>query len=262
MDTDQLKIAVILEKIKSKAIPAAKGFELIKNIRGNPLPKAAEAAPFFLFDIIWRPNELDSSLPVTRGGGPLLIFDPEPELWLLLKDILQDEAELIWAAPGAAFADLGDGKYQINPLREEDYRRLFTTLHNRGLMPERIIHSGSDADFNSEPGTLKLLLEKGFLSLFNLVRPLLQGKFPTAPGIIYVYATHGKIQPQFAAVGAFNRTVSLENSSFQCKTIGMERIATVEAGKALLREFEAGPEEKSPRERKGRPYRLRKKGSI
>jgi polyketide synthase PksN len=243
MDTDQLKIAVILEKIKSKAIPAAKGFELIKNIRGNPLPKAAEAAPFFLFDIIWRPNELDSSLPVTRGGGPLLIFDPEPELWLLLKDILQDEAGLIWAAPGAAFADLGDGKYQINPLREEDYRRLFTTLHNRGLMPERIIHSGSDADFNSEPGTLKLLLEKGFLSLFNLVRPLLQGKFPTAPGIIYVYATHGKIQPQFAAVGAFTRTVSLENSSFQCKTIGMERIATVEAGKALLREFEAGPEE-------------------
>jgi len=240
MLTDHLIITDVLNKIERKQISAKEGFELIKSIkRGNP-EVAHNLKPALYFNSLWQKAAAVSSSQTSGFSGTILLFDNSPDLWEALKRISGSMLRAVLVEPGSGFKNLGEDRYSINVASYEDYSRLFTELHKSERMPYRILHLLSHGDFDSDYRSLNLQLESGLYSLYMMVKALMGCNLRNCLEILYVYPTGGKVQPQFAAVSAFARTLCLENARFMCKTVGMESLMPSAAIEVLYNEFESG----------------------
>jgi len=123
---------------------------------------------------------------------------------------------------------LGRDTYSIRPQHPADYRQLLATLIQQHGLPSNIIHLWSQASFVSESMALNAQLEVSLFSIFHLSQALLEQK-PLEPiQLLYIYLeTPEALQPQYAALSGFAKTIRLENPKLSYKTIAVSTLDKV-----------------------------------
>ncbi|MCP4688927.1 MAG: SDR family NAD(P)-dependent oxidoreductase, partial [Desulfobacterales bacterium] len=176
--------------------------------------------------------------------GVHLVFDNRPGISGALERRLQGRGAVVRVASGDGFQRIDDRLYTIDPGRRDDYGELIRALHERGLIPEKILYAWG-GDPAAPPGP-DPALQKGFYSVLYLTRALMERGFrpsdggPDALRLLYAYTDHGENGALFAALSSLFKMIYYENPRFYFKAAEMDPVSE-DALDDMLRELHAGP---------------------
>ncbi|GAV11581.1 SDR family NAD(P)-dependent oxidoreductase [Paenibacillus sp. NAIST15-1] len=220
----------ILEQVKKRVITAAEGYrhinELLQKYQGsvNHLTHSGGELDVGYFQEEWIESE-----PDTRKNAALfhriLFFDTDglagDALAVGLK--MQDSpARVMIVRPGSSFRELGPDLFEVNPVVKEDYQQLVQIMVARNIIPDKIIHWWSRTTYGGyASSTLQQQLDQGVFSLLYITQSLMEQKLGRKVSLDYVYSGT-EVQPQYAAVNGFVKTLHLENPDFAYKTVGIQ----------------------------------------
>ncbi|RKZ54148.1 MAG: non-ribosomal peptide synthetase, partial [Candidatus Parabeggiatoa sp. nov. 2] len=221
----------ILEMVENHQITSEEGFRLIKNKSNN-----IQTTVKLYYYPVWEKSLLDEHSIKTQTQYQILLFDMDDTRHQRFKERL--ETEVILVTPGERYQVLSPGGYSINPNDPADYKKLLGAYCSQHGLPSHIIHLWSQAPFVSESAqALNAQIEKGFLSIFHLSQAILTQK-PVEPiQLLYVYLeTEEALQPQYAALSGFAKTIRLENPKLNYKTVALPTLDNVV--ETVLAEFQ------------------------
>jgi len=177
------------------------------------------------FRLDWKSSpQADAAYASDRG--PVLLFDMDASRSGAVAKRLG--AETILVLPGTKFEIKNRNTLVINPGDPDQYRQLMSRLTEEGRVPNRFIHLWSQGSFDADKNRLSTQIDMGLNSIFHLTQTLMERKPTTARHLLYIYhEPEQAIQPQYAAVSGFVKTVRLENPNLIFKTIGISDLAAV-----------------------------------
>ncbi|EDN72940.1 hypothetical protein BGS_1114 [Beggiatoa sp. SS] len=127
--------------------------------------------------------------------------------------------------PGEKYQKWDSQTYSINPNHPADYQKLLGALTGQ---PRYIIHLWSQAPFVSEQAALSAHLKMSLYSCFHLCKALLMQKRPESIQLLYIYLeTPEALQPQYAAVSGFAKTIRVENPKLNYKTVALPNLDNI-----------------------------------
>jgi acyl transferase domain-containing protein/SAM-dependent methyltransferase len=186
-------------------------------IRGLTVARAAApSGERLFFRPVWRPSPRPES---TGAPGPILVLDGDGETAARLRAHLPGEAVAV-AVPGPRFARVGPRDYEIDPASAEDYARLLEALAPEERPRRILVTWGAQAEPVPSEGVPDLT--RGFSALLHLSQALMKIRRSGPVTLGYVYPVQGDLAPpHLAALGAFARTLRLENPDLRLQTIGL-----------------------------------------
>ncbi|MBF0442951.1 MAG: SDR family NAD(P)-dependent oxidoreductase, partial [Oligoflexales bacterium] len=167
-----------------------------------------------------------------------LIFDNNEEFFVRLKDKSPGKMDIL-VKPGRKFVELSDHIFEMDYTNPDDYENLIGRLVENGRMPRDIVHMWSSGDFEKNDSQLKNQLEKGVYSLFSLSKAIIRNKIREKINLVYLYLNKsGNVQPQYAAVSGFIKTLMQENPRINARIIEAGGIETLD--EILMGEMASG----------------------
>jgi acyl transferase domain-containing protein/acyl carrier protein len=153
----------------------------------QPLKKPDIADWFYIPS--WKRSILPGHKDRNTDKACWLVFADETGLGeRLVKQLKQEGQDVIQVRSGAAFTNINDSEYTIDPGQGHDYETLFNRLGTLNKMPDRIVHSWSIT--TGEKGTDEIQ-DLGFYSLFYLARAIGKHSFKDhKPVKIVVVSNH------------------------------------------------------------------------
>ena len=168
--------------------------------------------------------EHPGAVPFT--DGPVLLFDSDDRRQAVLRHKLGSDVILV--RPGAQYNASTPSSFVIDPGNPDDYGKLISSLKDQNRLPKGMIHLWSQGAFSEDEDDLKRQLEMGLYSLFYLSRAFLAEKPAILSQILYLYPEPtGYLQPHYAAVGGFAKTLLTESTKLVCKTIAFSAVDDV-----------------------------------
>ncbi|XKK15661.1 polyketide synthase dehydratase domain-containing protein [Bacillus sp. CB28A.1] len=155
---------------------------------------------------IWKKNE--EMIEKDSVKSPTILFDKDEELFYELQS--KGDNNVLLIKPGNTFKQLGNNIYEINPLEESDYKKLFQYLKNKSVNYSNIVHLWS---FGLDDRTVTEQLQYSLYSLFYTSRTLLENKIKGIVNVLYFYPLNN---PLFEAMNGFHKSIHLEKPSIQC----------------------------------------------
>jgi amino acid adenylation domain-containing protein len=204
----------IFEMVENHQITSEEGFRLIKN-KSNNNQTTVKLYP------IWEKSPLDEQSIKKQMEYQILLFDMDDTRHSNFKEHLKSEVILV--TPGESYQKLGPQTYSINPNHLADYQKLLAALN---LEPSHIIHLWSQTPFVSDK--INAQLEISLFSIFHLSQALLSQKPQNPIQLLYIYLETPKaLQPQYAALSGFAKTIRLENPKLNYKTVALPNLDNV-----------------------------------
>ncbi|PKM51733.1 MAG: hypothetical protein CVV02_05580 [Firmicutes bacterium HGW-Firmicutes-7] len=180
--------------------------------------KALKKTAILKYSSQWE-KEKPSKKKLEEKIDSIVLFDVDHALCNTLKKTIR---QVILIRPGKKYAELDKDLYEIRTNNEEDYERLLMDLKNKNINLRLIIHNWSKDKYDSNEKAVKLQLNKGVYSLFNLTTEIMKGKVKDKIKILYRYTYDDEAaEPSYAGVSAFAKTVKIENPQIEIKTVGM-----------------------------------------
>ncbi len=186
-------------------------------------------------ETIWCENVWEASATneptagMTASSGFTLLFDMENSRHASFKEKFGGAVVLI--QPGKAYRKTNANTYFIHPEKPEDYKKLLADLKaHHDQLPGHIIHLWSQNPLGEEETALNTRLNEGLYSIFHLSQALFEQKRSKPVQVLYLYQVAGGVQPPYAAISAFTRSIHLESAKLHYKTIALsnpEEAATV-----------------------------------
>ncbi|WP_440201282.1 SDR family NAD(P)-dependent oxidoreductase [Bacillus thuringiensis] len=159
----------------------------------------------------WEKNE--GRIGQYNVESPIILFDKDEELFYELQS--KEDKKVLLIKPGNTFKHLEDNIFEINPVEEEDYKKLFQYFKNISINYSNILHLWS---FGLDDRIVTEQLQHSLYSLFYTNRALVEQKMKGIVNVLYFYPLNN---PLFEAMSGFHKSIHLENPRIQCKTIGM-----------------------------------------
>ncbi|MBF0398091.1 MAG: SDR family NAD(P)-dependent oxidoreductase, partial [Desulfobacterales bacterium] len=201
----------------------------IKNFSLRPLKKDITINKIYLQNL-WKKSEIEIKDKASLTE-PVLIFDLDESRYNSFVTALCEDITL--AIPGEKYIKINEKTYSINPSDPSDYKELIENLNKK---PKYIIHMWSQDNFAYDEKLLLSQIERSFYSLFHLSQALLKQKLTSEIQLIYIYKeTENNLQPQYAALSGFIKTLAIENPKLICKTIAISDLSKVQ--EAIYNEF-------------------------
>ncbi|PKM94865.1 MAG: hypothetical protein CVU84_08035 [Firmicutes bacterium HGW-Firmicutes-1] len=217
IDMDKLKI---MNMIKDKEITPEEGFKLINGIKDNS-KLITYQEKWIEKDIVIK--EMDISLKDNT-----IIFDTNNELMELIRDYSLENnssSQIILVLKGRSYKKISPNEYQINPNNQNDYYKLVASMKEDGLIPKNVLHFWSKNELRKDEKYISGSLNESIFSLFYLVQEMMKLKLEGKINLLYLYkGDFVKVQPQYAGIGGFLKTLKIENPTFECKSIGVKEI--------------------------------------
>ncbi|MCP4702963.1 MAG: hypothetical protein GY862_39790, partial [Gammaproteobacteria bacterium] len=186
-------------------------------------PQTGTAVTMY-YQSVWKGAKLENQ---ALALDAVLLFDLDDSRHSSFKERLSSEVILV--TPGDCYQESAPQKYSVNPGRPADYQKLLAALtrQNAGL-PGHIIHLWSQAPFVNDEAALNAQLDMSLFSVFHLSQAIFAQKPSSRIQLLYIYLeTEEARQPQYAALSGFAKTVRLENSRFDYKTIAVQTLDKV-----------------------------------
>ncbi|RKZ92367.1 MAG: hypothetical protein DRR19_04435 [Candidatus Parabeggiatoa sp. nov. 1] len=208
----------------------------LKDFSVRALTAQAETPVTLYYQNVWEPSVLPEQLGPFTPTSTVLLFDTDDSRYKSFKQSLKSEVILV--TPGSNYQVLDSQTYSINPNQPADYQKLLAALLGQTGLPSHIIHLWSQAPFGSSEAALNVQIEKGLWSIFHLSQALLGQKLVDPIQLLYIYLeTEEVLQPQYAALSGFAKTIRLENPKLSYKTVALPIVDKVMD--IVLREFQA-----------------------
>jgi acyl transferase domain-containing protein/ubiquinone/menaquinone biosynthesis C-methylase UbiE len=156
----------------------------------------------------------------------IIVFDRGGTLYHQLKEEaareLGQEIRVVLVKPGEATRCLAADVYEVEPNGEAGYKELIKLLVQNQIAFDHMIHFWvNDEDFGDFDTDMEEL-NYSLYSLFYFSKAVMQEKLHSPIQITYVYSmTDDSIHPVHGGVMGFLQSLSLENTYFSCKTIGV-----------------------------------------
>ncbi|NEW09011.1 amino acid adenylation domain-containing protein [Paenibacillus sp. SYP-B3998] len=164
--------------------------------------------------------------------GTLLIFDDSVET----RDRLKTDNPIILVKPGETYKDYQNNSYEINPMQQDDYRKLLADLRKKNIIPNKIVHMWSR---NTSSNEIENLMQKGIYSLFYLTRSLMEETPNEKVKVLVIYKDEAHISSALSgAISGFAKTLRIEHPKFFFKII-QQKSESTHLKDILLSEFEA-----------------------
>jgi len=222
--TDAMKFDVQLVDDDGRVCVLVRDFLMRPADAGMPA-SASDASVTALFACRerWIPRPIDQTAPTGRIS--VLVFDHDAEL----RDALSrhpDVAEVTLVVPGAGFARLAEGLYQVKPGDVASVQRLFDALQSRAAWPQRVLHLWNRSTAVAA-ATLEESLERGFYSWMALAQCCAREKAPLELLLLHESdaspdarsAAAQAAQAASEAGSAFLRTMRLEHPASTGRSI-------------------------------------------
>ncbi|MEK8019991.1 MAG: type I polyketide synthase, partial [Candidatus Parabeggiatoa sp.] len=169
------------------------------------------------YQSVWEPDVLEKQMG-THTPTRVLLFDTDSSRYFRFKE--RFSTQVILVTPGERYLQLAPDTYSINPKHPADYQKLLSTL------PSHIIHLWSQAPFVST--ALNTQLDMSLFSIFHLSQAILLQKPSELIKLLYVYLESDEaLQPQYAALSGFAKTIPLVNSKLNYKTVALPSLDKV-----------------------------------
>ncbi len=104
-----------------------------------------------------------------------------------------DPLRIVTVEPGSRFGALGEGRYTIDPSRQDDYERLVAALDAAGQMPQAVAHlwESSASAGADDPDATEKAQHRGFYSVIWLTQALVAHRFEGADPLSLKVVTAG-----------------------------------------------------------------------
>nr|ALD83703.1 tAT polyketide synthase [Sorangium cellulosum] len=202
----------------------------IRELAVRPLGAAGRAAEprsgCFLHEPVWEEQDEPPRGDLTAATIPpvVLVLDVDGSLRDALKRRFAAagaRARVLLVTPAAGASGPLEDAFVVRPDAPDDYRGLASDLARDGLVPGWIVHAfsrGAAAD------DVEGQLARGFRSILYLTQALV----PAAPGEVRLLFVHPEdeagLRPAFAAVGAFAKTLRLEDPRLRYGTLALRSL--------------------------------------
>jgi len=155
-----------------------------------------------------------------------IINTPTSERFLIFGDVIKDKIQSICPnhiliTSDKTYEKVSETHYSICPDDEKHYQQLFEELDQ---LPIYMIHFWSQASFKKEDTEIKKSLSNSLISLFYLSKALLKKQLSEVVRIICVVPPN---QPVYEAISGFSKTLALESTRIQIKTLEMPETSEI-----------------------------------
>ena len=175
---------------------------------------------------VWKGTELstlsgsDEKFPVS---GPVLIIDTTEDLYWAMEartSGMPDRNSLVLLKPKHAFQETEQANFTIDPEQEEHFHQLIENLKAQDRLPRLIVHNGLVPENMDTKEQVDQQLNFSFYAMFYLSKALIGQKHQMPLQILSLFSGNMDIPAApYAALGAFFKTLTLENPKYQGKVI-------------------------------------------
>jgi polyketide synthase PksN len=207
----------------------------------NKLPKemnSLKSAPTFYYKKVWEVENSSISQARSSLTGTILLFDVNHELYNVLQT--QTEAAIFLVKPGKQYDQLDNNMVVIDPTNKHDYKILFESLSNKGIIPNKIIYNWSSDPIITGHNLINNRMERGVYSVLLLSQAITESKVNSKIQLVYVYhSTNNYEVPENSAMKGFFITLQKENPLFSYKTVELldTSISLYKIAILLIKEF-------------------------
>jgi acyl transferase domain-containing protein len=186
----------------------------------------------------WKPSATPSPAPaaVERAGRWLIFCDDSGVGERAAAQLAGAGRRVAAARAGEAFHKLGEGAYELEPGRREDYDTLVKDLAAGGGLPDCILHLWNVGPLAAGPEALERLPERGFWSLLYLAQALGRANVTQRIHLAAVsssmqrVAGEERLVPERALLLGPVKTMSQEYPNVRCVSVDI----ALPAGEALI----------------------------
>ena len=139
----------------------------------------------------WRRVPVNRPNSEKQSGSWLLFDDGLGVAEALAATLAARGARVVRVLPGAAFAALGEGLYQVAPAEAADYRQLLRALRDADRLPDHVAHLWLLDPVGQAPDDAERQGERGLYSLVPLLQALATD-VPARPVGLAVVASHAR----------------------------------------------------------------------
>jgi len=205
----------------------------------------------WVYTPVWkRTDKMVDRLDATRfSKEKIVLFSDAMGIGDQLIEVLCPELVIrVDNAPN--FCILNQHHYGINPDSASDYERLFKELSKEGIVPDRIIHGWTLAEYQKSFGVndIAAIQEKGYYSLLNIAQSItllgIDGEIQLdviTNGLFEVIGNE-TLQPLKNTLLGASKVVSQETSNLHCRLIDLDLESDVLTGKLLSSVLALDPE--------------------
>jgi len=212
----------------------------------------------WLYELRWQEQPLPEPAASASVGGVWVLFADATGLAARLRERLEARGEAcITALPGPGYRSLGEGRYELDPTRPDDFRRLLADLSTAGGRLRGAVHLAAlGAEAAADP--LRPARAACLGAALHLAQALLQPG--NSAGMRLCLVTRGAQAvagsdvpaPAAAALWGLGHTIPSEHPELDCRCVDLD---PGDAGlDALERELDAGDGEDAVAYRGGRRY--------
>ncbi|WP_410511161.1 SDR family NAD(P)-dependent oxidoreductase [Paenibacillus sp. BR2-3] len=152
--------------------------------------------------------------------GNLLVFAADKSLEMLLRNSFTSLFDsLVFVTAGESFGKVEELRYQLRMDQQEDYVSLLSSLEQRGLFPNSILHLISEESVHSD--RLDTAMKSSIYSIFSMTKALLSFKKRTKINILFQYKESENYSIH-AAMDGFIKSVMIENPNLLFKTVSTD----------------------------------------
>lgn len=204
-------------------------------VRTTPAPGPIEEKQRACYVQQWIQNALPSLSQTSPINAPVLILDSSEGLFLAIKEC-PGCGPVVLVKPGTEFAEIGQNIFTVDTQREETFQAFVGSLKSRSLLPGIVIHQASQACNLEIKEQVDRQLNEGVYTLLHLCKALMREKHQKPFRIVSAFSHHpGTTAPLAAAMGAFFKTLTLENPGFLAKVVDIQS-QSEDAGLAIAQE--------------------------
>jgi polyketide synthase PksN len=181
----------------------------------------------------WRAAELGEGVD---DGTALWLLDNDEALYAALRARGVNAA---LAVPGEDYADLGGGRFRLNPREREHYARALAALAAQGRAPQRIVCHWAKFEAPQDDAALDAALAHAPYALLALAQALAESKPAGRVRLCWLHRGGAALQPHNEAVDGFLRSLALEHPKFDCKTVALDEAPAERVALRVLAELDA-----------------------
>ncbi|NOR45478.1 MAG: SDR family NAD(P)-dependent oxidoreductase [Candidatus Delongbacteria bacterium] len=233
-------------------------YGMISNIISTESTDTKKDIKHWYYEPSWKRSSLINTNRNENDNFRSLIFTDRHGLGeSLLVNLQRSSNQVITAAIGEEFKMINTSSFEINPEREEDYKKLFEKIAEINQLPDRIIHLWNVEDCNSvdllTKDKVKEAQNLGFYSLLSIAKEL-GNVAPSHKSKMSIITTNlheviGKevLCPEKATLLGCVTVISQENPNIFCNNIDVVFSECINNGHMidkLLEEIELNSEDK------------------
>ena len=174
----------------------------------------------------WKRSPLALSKEPHAGSEPILLLDTEDEFFHALKARLtksRAEHPIVLARLGRSYREHAPDRFTLDHEREEDFHRLMESLEAQGRFPRLILHRIGRASTLDDQERMREGLSRGVYTLLRACQAWMRQKQQASLRMVSFFSTEDQVAAPLAmALGAFCRTLTLENPRHVCKVMELQ----------------------------------------